>query len=105
LGLEQSGLDKIIAESYKTLGLITFITAGEIETKAWTVTKGTKAPQAAGKIHTDFERGFIRAEVIAWDKLLEAGGYGAARDKGWLRTEGKDYVIQDGDVVHFRFNV
>jgi GTP-binding protein YchF len=105
LGLEQSGLDKIIAVSYKTLGLITFITAGEIETKAWTITKGTKAPQAAGKIHTDFERGFIRAEVIAWDKLLEAGGYGAARDKGWLRTEGKDYVIQDGDVVHFRFNV
>jgi ribosome-binding ATPase YchF (GTP1/OBG family) len=105
LGLEQSGLDKIIAESYKTLGLITFITAGEIETKAWTVTKGTKAPQAAGKIHTDFERGFIRAEVIAWDKLLEAGGYGAARDKGWLRTEGKEYIMQDGDVVHFRFNV
>lgn len=105
LGLNQSGLDKIIEESYKTLGLITFITAGEIETKAWTITKGTKAPGAAGKIHTDFERGFIRAEVIAWDKLLEAGGYGAARDKGWLRTEGKEYVMQDGDVVHFRFNV
>ncbi len=105
LGLNQSGLDKIIEESYKTLGLITFITAGEIETKAWTITKGTKAPGAAGKIHTDFERGFIRAEVIAWDKLLEAGGYGAAREKGWLRTEGKEYIMQDGDVVHFRFNV
>lgn len=105
LGLEQSGLDKIIAESYKTLGLITFITAGEIETKAWTITKGTKAPQAAGKIHTDFEKGFIRAEVIAWDKLLEAGSYAASRDKGWLRVEGKEYIMQDGDVVHFRFNV
>lgn len=105
LGLNESGLDKIIKMAYKTLGLITFITAGPKESKAWTCTKGTKAPQAAGKIHTDFEKGFIRAEVIAWDKLLEAKGYAGARSKGWLRVEGKEYVIQDGDVVHFLFNV
>jgi GTP-binding protein YchF len=105
LGLPESGLDKIIKQAYKTLGLITFITAGPKESKAWTCTAGSKAPQAAGKIHSDFERGFIRAEVIQWDKLLEAGGYGAARGKGWLRTEGKEYVVQDGDVVHFLFNV
>lgn len=105
LGLEESGLDKIIKAAYKILGLITFITAGPIESKAWTIKQGTKAPQAAGVIHTDFEKGFIKAEVIDWDKLLEAGGYGAAREKGWLRLEGKDYVIKDGDVVHFRFNV
>ena len=105
LGLPESGLDKIIKAAYKTLGLVTFITAGPKESKAWTCTKGTKAPGAAGKIHTDFEKGFIRAEVIQWDKLLEAGGYVRAREKGWLRVEGKDYIIQDGDVVHFRFNV
>lgn len=105
LGLPESGLDKIIHEAYKTLNLITFITAGPKESKAWTCKVGTKAPQAAGVIHTDFEKGFIRAEVIQWDKLLEAGGYAQARDKGWLRVEGKEYVIQDGDVVHFRFNV
>lgn len=105
LGLAESGLDKIIEASYHTLGLITFITAGPIESKAWTCRIGTKAPQAAGIIHTDFEHGFIRAEVIQWDKLLEAGSYAAARDKGWLRVEGKEYVIADGDVVHFRFNV
>jgi GTP-binding protein YchF len=105
LGLPESGLDKIIKQAYKTLGLITFITAGPKESKAWTCTAGSKAPQAAGKIHTDFEKGFIRAEVIQWDKLLEAGGYGAARGKGWLRTEGKEYIVQDGDVVHFLFNV
>jgi GTP-binding protein YchF len=105
LGLNESGLDKIIKASYHTLGLITFITAGPKESKAWTCKEGTKAPQAAGVIHTDFERGFIRAEVIQWDKLLEAGGYSQSRDKGWLRIEGKEYVIQDGDVVHFRFNV
>jgi ribosome-binding ATPase len=103
LGLPESGLDKIIKQAYKTLGLITFITAGPKESKAWTCTSGTKAPQAAGKIHTDFEKGFIRAEVIAWDKLLEAKGYAGARDKGWLRVEGKEYVVLDGDVVHFRF--
>jgi ribosome-binding ATPase len=105
LGLQESGLDKIIKAAYKTLGLITFITAGPKESKAWTCRAGTKAPQAAGIIHTDFEHGFIRAEVIQWDKLLEAGGYPQARDKGWLRVEGKEYVVQDGDVVHFRFNV
>ncbi|MBI3231905.1 MAG: redox-regulated ATPase YchF, partial [Candidatus Doudnabacteria bacterium] len=105
LGLPESGLDKIIKAAYKTLGLITFITAGPKESKAWTCTQGTKAPQAAGKIHTDFEEGFIRAEVIQWEKLLEAEGYPGARDKGWLRTEGKNYTIQDGDVVHFLFNV
>ena len=103
LGLKESGLDKIIKLAYQTLGLITFITAGLKESKAWTCVKGTKAPGAAGKIHTDFEKGFIRAEVIQWDKLLEAGGYPQARDKGWLRTEGKEYVVADGDVVHFRF--
>ncbi len=105
LGLPESGLDKIIHQAYKTLGLVTFITAGPKESKAWTCRTGTKAPQAAGIIHTDFEHGFIRAEVIQWDKLLEAGGYVKARDKGWLRVEGKEYIIQDGDVVHFRFNV
>ncbi len=103
LGLTESGLDKIIKTAYKTLGLITFITAGPKESKAWTVKEGSKAPQAAGKIHTDFEKGFIRAEVIQWDKLLEANGYAGAREKGWLRVEGKEYVVQDGDVVHFRF--
>lgn len=104
LGLPESGLDKIIKQAYKTLGLITFITAGPKESKAWTCAAGSKAPQAAGKIHTDFEKGFIRAEVIQWDKLLEAGGYPEARNKGWLRTEGKGYVVQDGDVVHFLFS-
>lgn len=105
LGLPESGLDKIIKSAYQTLGLITFITAGPKESKAWTCRLGTKAPQAAGIIHTDFEHGFIRAEVIQWGKLLEAGGYGASREKGWLRTEGKTYEIADGDVVHFLFNV
>jgi GTP-binding protein YchF len=105
LGLTESGLDKIIKQAYKTLGLVTFITAGPKESKAWTCRAGTKAPQAAGIIHTDFEHGFIRAEVIQWDKLLGAGGYPQARDRGWLRVEGKEYVIADGDVVHFRFNV
>ena len=98
LGLTESGLEKIISEAYKTLGLITFITAGPKESKAWTCELGTKAPQAAGKIHTDFEHGFIRAEVIQWDKLLEAGSYAGARSKGWLRIEGKEYIVQDGDV-------
>jgi ribosome-binding ATPase len=105
LGISESGLDRLARASYKLLNLITFITAGEMETKAWTIVNGTKAPQAAGVIHTDFEKGFIRAEIIAWDKLLEANGYAGARDKGWLRVEGKEYVMQDGDVVHFRFNV
>lgn len=104
LNMTESGLDRLAQAAYKLLNLITFLTAGPMETKAWTITRGTKAPQAAGVIHTDFEKGFIKAEVIAWDKLLEAGSYAAARDKGWLRIEGKEYVMADGDVVHFRFN-
>ena len=105
LGLAESGLDKLIKKAYQVLGLITFITAGPKETRAWTCKKGTKAPQAAGIIHSDFEKGFIKAEVINWKVLLDSGGYAAARNKGLLRQEGKDYIIQDGDVVHFKFNV
>jgi GTP-binding protein YchF len=105
LGLQESGLDRLIETAYKALNLITFITAGPMETRAWTIKDGIKAPQAAGKIHTDFERGFIKAEIVSWDKLLEAQGYAGARDKGWLRLEGKEYVMQDGDVVNFKFNV
>jgi GTP-binding protein YchF len=105
LGLEESGLDKLIAASYRLLGLISFLTAGEKETRAWTITRGTKAPQAAGKIHSDFERGFIKAEVINYQDLLDCKTYAAAREKGLVRMEGKDYVMQDGDVVTFRFNV
>lgn len=105
LGISESGLDRLASAAYKLLNLITFITAGPKESKAWTIVAGTKAPQAAGVIHTDFEKGFIRAEIIQWDKLLEAGGYGPARDRGWLRVEGKEYVMADGDVAHFRFNV
>jgi GTP-binding protein YchF len=104
LGISESGLDRLARAAYKLLNLITYFTAGEMETKAWTIVNGTKAPQAAGVIHTDFEKGFIKAEVIGWDKLLEAGSYAAARDKGWLRLEGKEYVMVDGDVCHFRFN-
>ncbi|MGI6107682.1 MAG: redox-regulated ATPase YchF [Lachnospiraceae bacterium] len=105
LGLKESGLERLITASYDLLGLISFLTAGEKETRAWTITKGTKAPQAAGKIHSDFERGFIRAECINYQELLDAGSYAAAREKGLIRLEGKDYVMQDGDVVLFRFNV
>jgi hypothetical protein len=105
LGITESGLDRLANAAYKLLNLITFITAGPKESKAWTIVKGTKAPQAAGVIHTDFEKGFIKAEIVAWNKLLEAGGYAGARDRGWLRIEGKEYVMQDGDVAHFRFNV
>ncbi len=105
LGLEVSGLDRIIKEGYALLGLISFLTAGQPEVRAWTIRKGTKAPQAAGKIHTDFERGFIRAEVVAFDDLMECGSMSAAKDKGLVRSEGKEYVMQDGDVVLFRFNV
>lgn len=104
LGIKESGLDRLAKAAYELLNLITYFTTGPMESKAWTVVRGTKAPQAAGVIHTDFEKGFIKAEVIAWDKLLEAGGYGPAREKGWLRLEGKEYVVQDGDVCHFRFN-
>lgn len=105
LGLKESGLDKLIRASYKLLGLISYLTAGETETRAWTINKGTKAPQAAGKIHTDFERGFIRAEVVNYQDLLDCGSYSAAKDKGLVGLEGKDYVVKDGDVVLFRFNV
>ncbi len=105
LGLKESGLEKMIAASYSLLGLISYLTAGEMETKAWTIERGTKAPQAAGKIHSDFERGFIRAEVVSYDNLVEQGSYNAAKEKGLVRSEGKEYVVQDGDVVLFRFNV
>ena len=104
-GLTESGLSKLIKASYSLLGLISYLTAGEKETRAWTIVKGTKAPQAAGKIHTDFEKGFIRAEVVDYETLLECGGLTGAREKGKVRSEGKDYVMKDGDVVLFRFNV
>lgn len=104
-GLKESGLSKLIKASYSLLGLISYLTAGEKETRAWTITRGTKAPQAAGKIHTDFEKGFIRAEVVEWETLLECGGLAGAREKGKVRSEGKEYVMKDGDVVLFRFNV
>lgn len=103
LNLSKSGLDELIAKSYEALGLITFITTGPMETKAWTITAGTKAPQAAGVIHTDFEKGFIRAEVISWKDFADAGGEGGAKEKGLIRLEGKEYIMQDGDVCHFRF--
>lgn len=105
LGLEESGLEKLIRASYNLLGLISYLTSGEMETKAWTIKKGTKAPQAAGKIHSDFERGFIRAEVVSYNHLVENGSMNAAKEKGLVRSEGKEYVVQDGDVVLFRFNV
>lgn len=105
LGLKQSGLEKLIQASYSLLGLLSYLTAGEDETRAWTIVKGTKAPQAAGKIHTDFERGFIRAEVVNYKDLLECGSLAAAREKGLVGLEGKEYVVQDGDVILFRFNV
>ncbi|MGN0457113.1 MAG: redox-regulated ATPase YchF [Acutalibacteraceae bacterium] len=105
MGLSSSGLDRLITECYSLLGLISYLTAGKQEVRAWTIKKGTKAPQAAGKIHTDFERGFIRAEVIAYDDLIECGSMTAAKEKGLVRSEGKEYVMKDGDVVLFRFNV
>lgn len=105
LGLSESGLEKLIAASYKILGLISFLTAGKQETRAWTITNGTKAPGAAGKIHSDFERGFIRAEVVNYQDLLDSGSYTNAKDKGIVRVEGKEYVVKDGDVMLFRFNV
>lgn len=105
LGLEESGLEKLISASYSLLGLISFLTSGEDETRAWTIKEGTKAPQAAGKIHTDFERGFIRAEVVSYDDLIACGSHTAAKEKGLIRLEGKDYVVQDGDIMLFRFNV
>lgn len=105
LGIEKSGLDKLVTACYKLLNLISYLTAGEKETRAWTIVKGTKAPQAAGKIHSDFERGFIRAEVVDYQTLLDCKGYVGAKEKGKIRSEGKDYVMQDNDVVTFRFNV
>ena len=104
-GLEETGLDRLIKAGFKLLGLMTFLTAGEMESRAWTIKLNTKAPQAAGKIHTDFERGFIRAEIVSYDDLVACGSKAAAREKGLVRLEGKDYVMQDGDVVEFRFNV
>ncbi len=105
LGLKESGLDKVIKASYKLLGLMSFLTAGEPEVRAWTIKIGTKAPQAAGKIHTDIERGFIRAEVVSYDDLIREGSMNAVKEKGLMRLEGKDYIMQDGDIVLFRFNV
>ena len=105
LGLTESGLEKLIKASYKLLGLISYLTAGEPEVRAWTIKNGTKAPQAAGKIHSDFERGFIRAEVVSYDDLIACGSHNAAKEKGLIRLEGKDYVVKDGDIMLFRFNV
>lgn len=105
LGLEQSGLDKLIKASFKLLGLITFLTAGVQEVRAWTITEGTKAPEAGGKIHSDIERGFIRAEIVSYDDLIAAGSQNAAKEKGQVRLEGKEYIMKDGDVTYFRFNV
>ncbi|MDD3340166.1 MAG: redox-regulated ATPase YchF [Lachnospiraceae bacterium] len=105
LGLKESGLEKLIAASYRLLGLLSFLTSGEDETRAWTIPVGCKAPQAAGKIHTDFERGFIKAEVVNYQDLLDCGSYAGAREKGLVRMEGKEYVVKDGDVILFRFNV
>jgi GTP-binding protein YchF len=105
LGLKESGLNRLVRVAYRALGLITFFTAGEKEVRAWTIRRGTKAPQAAGEIHSDLERGFIRAEVIEWDKLVAAGGWAQAKEKGWVRTEGKEYEVRDGDVVYILFNV
>ena len=105
LGVQESGLDRLIKCSYALLGLISFLTYGKDECRAWTIKKGTKAPKAAGKIHTDIERGFIRAEVIAYDDMMKCGSVNAAKEKGLLRSEGKEYVVQDGDMIYFRFNV
>ncbi len=105
LGIKESGLDRLIKASYSLLGLISYLTAGPKEVRAWTITKGTKAPQAAGKIHSDFERGFIRAEIVSFDDLMACGSMNVAKEKGLVRSEGKEYVIQDGDIVLFRFNV
>ena len=103
--LKESGLDRLVKTSYRLLGLISYLTAGEKEVRAWTIENGTKAPQAAGKIHTDFEKGFIRAEIVDYDTLVELGSFNAAKEKGKVRSEGKEYVMKDSDVVLFRFNV
>ena len=105
IGLTESGLSRLIKVSYELLGLISFLTTGPDETRAWTIKRGTKAPQAAGKIHSDFERGFIRAETVAYDDLMASGSMVKARESGLIRSEGKEYVVQDGDIILFRFNV
>ena len=105
MGIKESGLDRVIQKSYNLLGLMSFLTAGEPEVRAWTIKKGTKAPQAAGKIHTDIERGFIRAEVVSYDDLIKEGSMSNAKEKGLVRSEGKEYIMQEGDIVLFRFNV
>lgn len=105
LGVQESGLDQLVKVGYETLGLITFITSGEKEVRAWTIHKGETAPEAAGEIHSDLQRGFIRAEVIEWEKMVEAGGWAAAKSKGWVRTEGKDYVMKDGDIMNVLHNM
>ncbi|ALW90297.1 MULTISPECIES: redox-regulated ATPase YchF [Deinococcus] len=105
LGVQESGLDQLVKVGYDTLGLITFITSGEKEVRAWTIRRGEKAPEAAGEIHSDLERGFIRAEVIEWDKMVEAGGWAGAKSKGWVRTEGKEYVMKDGDIMNVLHNM
>ena len=105
LGLEESGLDKLIKKSYDLLGLMSFLTAGEPEVRAWTIKKGTKAPEAAGKIHSDIERGFIKAEVVSYDDLIREGSMNEAKEKGLVRSEGKEYIMKDGDIVLFKFNV
>ena len=105
IGLKESGLDRLISACYNLLGLISYLTAGKPEVRAWTIKKGTKAPQAAGKIHSDFERGFIRAEVIGYEDFMSVGSMAAAKEKGLVRSEGKEYVVKDGDIVLFRFNV
>ena len=105
IGLEESGLDKLIKKSYDLLGLMSFLTAGEPEVRAWTIKKGTKAPEAAGKIHSDIERGFIKAEVVSYDDLIREGSLNAAKEKGLVRSEGKEYIMKDGDIVLFKFNV
>lgn len=105
LGLEESGLDKVIKASYDLLGLMSFLTAGQPEVRAWTIKKGTKAPDAAGKIHSDIQRGFIKAEIVSYNDLIKEGSMNAVKEKGLLRQEGKEYVMQDGDIVLFRFNV
>ena len=105
MGLEKSGLDRLVKLGYHLLGLISFLTAGPKEVRAWTIPEGTRAPQAAGKIHSDFERGFIRAEIVAYDDLVREGSMNACKEKGLVRSEGKDYVMKDGDVTLFRFNV
>lgn len=105
MGLDKSGLDRLVIASYDILGLMSYLTAGEVEVRAWTIRKGTKAPQAAGKIHSDIERGFIKAEIVSYDDLIECGSMVKAREKGLIRMEGKEYTMKEGDIVDFKFNV